>query len=160
MALGSILHIPPTNYHLPWLNKSHTKKPISLQKMLKNFLGKKPGEWASRQEKRRDSKINGSRQKNKTGDSKVESVLIYQTGRSQKTSKAPPLGDENWHCYEANRHRNREREKKEHLSVKSHSSCSTFFMFLCLHSNSPGKTNGEGCVCNFRPFNFCHLIMS
>ena len=45
------------------------KKPLSLQKVLS---GKKFGAWASRQ-KKKDKKSNRAQQKNKRGDSKVES---------------------------------------------------------------------------------------
>ena len=63
--------------YITWpLIKSHIKKSSSSKKVLKNFVEIKSGEWDSRQKekKREERKIDGSRQKNKSGGSKVEST--------------------------------------------------------------------------------------
>ena len=61
---------------------------------MKIFWGKKSGEWASMQKKGRKS--NGTQQKNKTGESKVESNDSSEISGKGETSDIPglPLGDD------------------------------------------------------------------
>ena len=70
----SILHIPPTNLLLAAKQQPY-KKAYLLTKNIKEFAGKSSAECSSRQKrkKKEDRKSNRTRQKNKTGDSKVES---------------------------------------------------------------------------------------
>ena len=63
MAACCTIHQPAIISKL--LNNSHTKKPISEQKIVKNFLEK--GKWAAVGRKK-DRKSNGSRQKYERGD--------------------------------------------------------------------------------------------
>ena len=76
MPYGSILHIPPTNLLLLAAKQEPYKKAYLLTKNLEAFCGKSSGEWVSRQTKERRKKDRTSsrrRQRNKTGNSKVES---------------------------------------------------------------------------------------
>ena len=71
-------HIPPTNLLLVAAKQVPYKKAYLLTKILEEFSGKSSGEWTSRQKKRRkkdkaERESNRTRQKNKRGDSKVES---------------------------------------------------------------------------------------
>ena len=68
-----MFHIPATKYHLPAAIQEAHQKAYFLTKSVKEFSGKKSGEWACTQKKRKDRKSNGSRQKTKRRDSKVES---------------------------------------------------------------------------------------
>ena len=72
MPYGSTLHIPPTNLLLAAKQEPH-KKAYFLTKNTEEFSGKSSEEWTSRQKKRQDRKSNRTKQKNKRGDSKVES---------------------------------------------------------------------------------------
>ena len=63
------ISMPPilqTNYHL----LAAKQEPYQT---IGEFFWKKSGEWASRQKKDKNRNSNGSRQKNKKGDCKVES---------------------------------------------------------------------------------------
>ena len=68
-----MLYIPPTNLLLLAAKQEPYKKLYLLMKNIAEFSGKSSGEWTSRQKKRSDRKSNRTRQKNKRGDSKVES---------------------------------------------------------------------------------------
>ena len=73
MPYGSTLHIPPTNcLLLAAKQESYQKKSISLRNTLKNFLERVQKKGAASR-KRSDRKDNRTWQKNKRGDSKVES---------------------------------------------------------------------------------------
>ena len=69
-----MMHILPTNL-LPQAAKQEPyEKAYLLTKNIEQFSGKSSGEWTSRQgKKKEDRKSNRTRQKNKRGDSKVES---------------------------------------------------------------------------------------
>ena len=67
-----MLHIPPTNCLLLTAKQEPYKKAYLLTKNMEEFSGKSLEKRASRQ-KTIDRKGNRSRQKNKRGDSKVES---------------------------------------------------------------------------------------
>ena len=69
---GSMLHIPPTNCLLLTAKQEPYKEAYLLTKNIEEFSGKSLDERASRQKKIRQ-KGNRTRQKNKRGDSKVES---------------------------------------------------------------------------------------
>ena len=82
-----MLHIPPTNLLLLAAKQEPYKKNYLLTKILKNFLEKVQKEGPAR---RKDRKGNMTRQKNKRGDSKVDSndsPEIPDRGR-QQTSPA------------------------------------------------------------------------
>ena len=69
-----MLHIPPTNLLLLAAKQEPYKKSLSLnEKYWKNFLEKVQENVPAGRKKRHDRKSNRTRQKNKTGDSKVES---------------------------------------------------------------------------------------
>ena len=68
-----MLHIPPTNLLLLAAKQEPYKKAFLLTKNIKVFSRKSSEEWTSRQQKKKDRKSNRTRQKNKRGDSKVES---------------------------------------------------------------------------------------
>ena len=70
---GSMLHIPPTNYNPLAAKEEPYQKASRNEKYWRIFWKNIVWEWASRQRKREDRKSNGSRQKNKRGDSKVKS---------------------------------------------------------------------------------------
>ena len=81
-------------YHRPanfsWLlNKNHTKKAYLLTKSIEEFSGKSSEEWVSRQKKRYDRKNNRTRQKNKRGDSKVDSNDSPEIPDNGETSDIP-----------------------------------------------------------------------
>ena len=65
-----MLHIPPTNYHL---------------------LAAKQQPYQKRKVLRHDRKSNGSRQKNKRGDGKVESNDSPEIPNREETSEIPSL---------------------------------------------------------------------
>ena len=67
-----MLHRPPTNCLLLAAKQEPYKKAYLVTKKLEEFSGKSLGEWASRQ-KKEDRNSNRARQKNKRGDSEVES---------------------------------------------------------------------------------------
>ena len=71
VSYGSMLHIPPTNSLLLTAKQEPYKKAYLLTKNIEEFSGKSLKKRASRQKKNR--KGNKTRQKNKRGDSKVES---------------------------------------------------------------------------------------
>ena len=73
MPIGNMLHISPTNLLLLAAKREPYKKPLSKWKILKKFLEKNPGEWASRQNENKTERVIWSWQKDKRGDSKVES---------------------------------------------------------------------------------------
>ena len=70
MAACCTYHRP--TYFLKLPNRSHTKKPAYKRKILKNFL-KKVQKKGPAGRKRSDRKGNRTRQKNKRGNSKLES---------------------------------------------------------------------------------------
>ena len=89
-----MLHIPPTNLLLLAAKQEPYKKAYLFTTNIEEFSGKNSGEWASRQEKRRNRKSKRTRQKNKRGASKVESndsPKIPDRGRHQ-TSPASLQG--------------------------------------------------------------------
>ena len=65
--------IPPTNYHLSAAKQEPYQKAYLLTKNNEEFSGEKGQENGPVGRKKRDRKKNGSRQKNKRPDSKVES---------------------------------------------------------------------------------------
>ena len=67
-----MLHIPPTNLLLLAAKQEPYKKAYLLAKNIEEFSGKSSEEWTSRQNTK-DRKSNRTRQKNRRGDSKVES---------------------------------------------------------------------------------------
>ena len=71
MPYGSTLHIPPTNLLLIAAKQESPKKAYLLTKNIEEFSGKKFRR--KDQQKEKDRKGNTTRQKNKRGDSKVES---------------------------------------------------------------------------------------
>ena len=73
MPYGSTLHIPPTNLLVLAAKQEPYKKAYLLTKNIGRIFWKSSGEWTSRQKKRYDKNSNRTRQKNKRGDSKVES---------------------------------------------------------------------------------------
>ena len=90
-----MLHIPLTNHHLLAAKQEPYQKACLLTKNTEEFSGKKRlGEWATRQKKReekkdkKDRESDGSRQKNKTGYSKMESNEIPD---KEETSDIPGL---------------------------------------------------------------------
>ena len=90
-----MLHIPPTNLLLLAAKQEPYHKVYLFTKNIGEFSGKSSGEWTSRQGKKKDRKSNRTRQKDKSGDSKVESndsPERFQTGRRRQTSPAS-LGD-------------------------------------------------------------------
>ena len=58
---------------------------------MEEFSGKSSGEWTSRQKKRYDKNSNRTRQKNKRGDSKVESNDSPDIPDRRETSNIPSL---------------------------------------------------------------------
>ena len=78
-------------YHKPTPKQEPYKKAYLFTKNIEEFSGKSSGEWTSRQGKKKDRKSNRTRQKDKSGDSKVESndsPERFQTGRRRQTSPA------------------------------------------------------------------------
>ena len=90
VAHGSMLHIPPTNLLLAAKQEPH-KKAYFLTKNIEEFSGKSSEEWTSRQKKRQDRKSNRTKQKNKRGDSKVESNDSPEIPARGETSDIPSL---------------------------------------------------------------------
>ena len=72
MPYGSALHIPPTNLLLLAAKQESCKKAYLLMKNIEEFLGKVQKKGPTGR-KRSDRKGNRTMQKNKRGDSKVES---------------------------------------------------------------------------------------
>ena len=68
-----MLHMPPTNLLFLTAKQKPYKKAYLLTKNIEEFSGKSLEERVSRQKKKEDRKGNRTRQKNKRGDSKVES---------------------------------------------------------------------------------------
>ena len=89
-----MLHIPLTNLLLLAAKQKPYKKVYLLTKNIEEFSGKRLGDRASRQEKIRQ-KGNRTRQKNKRGDSKVESNDSPKIPDRGETSDFPglPKGD-------------------------------------------------------------------
>ena len=89
-----MLHIPPTNCLLPAAEQESHKKPISLRKILKSFVEKVQKKGPAGQ-KRSDRKGGRTWQKNKRGDSKVESIDSPEIPDRGETSDIPglPSGD-------------------------------------------------------------------
>ena len=73
-----MLHIPAINYHLLAAKQEPYQKAYLLTKNTEEFLGKKSGEWASRQ-------------KNERRDSKVESNDSPEIPDRRETSDVPGL---------------------------------------------------------------------
>ena len=87
-----MLHIPPTNLLLLAVKQEPYKKAYLLMKNIEKFSGNSSREWTSRQTE--DRKSTRTRQKNKRGDSKVESndsPEIPDRGRMGETSDIPYL---------------------------------------------------------------------
>ena len=92
MPYGSILHIPPTNLLLLAAKQEPYKKSPSLnEKYWKNFLEKKFRRMDQQALKRQDIKSNMNRQKNRRGDSKVESNDSPEIPDRGETSDIPGL---------------------------------------------------------------------
>ena len=91
-----MLHIPPTNCLLLTSKQEPYKKAYLLTKNIEEFFGKSLEERASRQKTIRQ-KENRTRQKNKRGDSKVESNDSPKIPDRGETSDIPglPSGE---HC--------------------------------------------------------------
>ena len=93
MSYGSMLHIPPTNLFLLAVKQEPYKKAYLLTKNIEEFSGKSSGEWTSRQKKKRlDRKSNRIRQRNTSGDGKVEtnaSPEILDRGETPDTPGLP-----------------------------------------------------------------------
>ena len=89
-----MLHIPPTNCLLLTAKQEPYKKAYLLTKYIEEFSGKSLEERASRQKTIRQ-KENRTRQKNKRGDSKVESNDSPEILDRGETSDIPglPSGD-------------------------------------------------------------------
>ena len=94
MLYGSLLHIPPTNLLLLAAKQEPYKKAYLLKKNIEEFYGKSLEERTSRQTKY-DRKVNRTRQKNKRGDSQVESNDSPEIPDRGETSDIPglPSGD-------------------------------------------------------------------
>ena len=78
---GSMLHMPPTNLHLLAAKQEPYKKAYVFTKNVEEFSGKSSGEYSNR-----------TRQKNKRGNSKVESndsPEIPDRGGRHQTSPGP-----------------------------------------------------------------------
>ena len=86
-----MLYIPPTNFLLLAAKQEPNQKDYLLMKNTEEVSGKKSGECASRQEKRRDRKSNRTQKKNKWGDSKVESNDSPEIPDRGETSDIPSL---------------------------------------------------------------------
>ena len=84
-----MLHIPPTNSLLLTAKQEPNKKASLLTKISKNFLEKKLRRKGQQAEK--DRKGNRTRQKNKRGDSKVESNDSPEIPDRGKPSDIPGL---------------------------------------------------------------------
>ena len=84
-----MLHIPPTNLLLLAAKQESYKKAYLLKKNIEEFSGKSSEERTSRQKKRSDRKGNRTRQKNKRGDSKVESNDSREIPDRGETSDIP-----------------------------------------------------------------------
>ena len=85
-----MLHIPPTNLLLLAAKQEPYKKAYLLAKNIEEFSGKSSEEWTSRQNTK-DRKSNRTRQKNKRGDSKVESNNSPEIPDRGETSDIPGL---------------------------------------------------------------------
>ena len=90
-----MLHIPPTNLFLLAAKEEPYKKAYLLTKNIEAFSGKSSEEWTNRQGKKKIRQNNRARQKNKRGDSKVESNDSPEIPGRRETSDIPglPLGD-------------------------------------------------------------------
>ena len=90
MHNGSMLHSPQTNYHLLTAKQEPYQKAHLLSKNTEEFSGKvrRMGQQAGT---RQDRKSNVSRQKNKTGDSKVKSNDSPENQDRVETSDIPGL---------------------------------------------------------------------
>ena len=95
---GSMLHIPPASLLLLAAKQEPYKKAYLFMKSIEKLSGKKgleKGPVGRRKKRRRDRKSNGSRQKNKRGDSKVESDDSPEIpGGRHQTSAASLQGDQ------------------------------------------------------------------
>ena len=83
-----MLHIPPTNSFLLTAKQEPYKKAYLLMKNIEEFSGKSLEKRVSRQ---KDRKGNKTRQKNKRGDSKVESNDSPEIPDRGETSDTPGL---------------------------------------------------------------------
>ena len=91
MPYSSMLHISPANLLLLAAKREPYKKAFILTKNIEEFSEKSSGEWASRQEKKHDRKSNRTRQKNKKGDSKMESNDSPEIRDREETLDIPGL---------------------------------------------------------------------
>ena len=89
MSHGSTLHIPPTNLLLLTAKQELYKKAYHLTKNIGKFSGKSLEAPAGR--KRKDRKGNRTRQKNKRGDSQMESNDSPEIPDRGETSDIPGL---------------------------------------------------------------------
>ena len=90
MPYGSTLHIPPTNLLLLAAKQESCKKAYLLMKNIEEFLGKVQKKGPTGR-KRSDRKGNRTMQKNKRGDSKVESNDSTEIPDMGETSDIPGL---------------------------------------------------------------------
>ena len=88
-----MLHVPPTNLLLLAAKQEPYKKAYLLTKNIEEFSGKSSGEWTSRQKKDKTGRVIRlrTRQKNKRGDSKVESNDSPEIPDREETSDIPGL---------------------------------------------------------------------
>ena len=96
-AHGSMQHIPPTNLLLLAAKQEPYKKAYHLKKHIEEFSEKKSSrEWTSRQKRKiqKQRKTDKNRQKNKRGDSKVESNDSPEIPGKGETSDIPGLPSE------------------------------------------------------------------
>ena len=92
---GSMLHIPPTNFYLLAAKQNPYQKAYLLTKNIQEFFWKSSEEWTCRQKKIKQ-KSNRTRQKNKRGDSKVESNDSPEIPDRGETSDIPGLPSGAW----------------------------------------------------------------
>ena len=79
MPYGSTYHIPPTNYHFLTARQEPYQKGHLIMKHTEEIFGEKSHEnGPAGRKKRQDRKSNGSRQKNKRGESWVKLKVTVQ----------------------------------------------------------------------------------
>ena len=113
MPYGSMLHIPPTNLLLLAAKQEpYKKKAYLLMKYIKEFCWKKVQKNGPAGRKRSDRKSNRTRQKNKRGDSKVESNDSPEIPDRGETSDIPSLPSGVLHRTETKQQKEEEEEEK------------------------------------------------
>ena len=88
-----MLHIPPTNLLLLAVNRSHGKKPISSQKVLKNFLQKVQENGLAGRKKDKTERVTGLGRRTRDELVKWNQMTALRSKRGE-TSDIPglPLG--------------------------------------------------------------------